>query len=69
MVNLKDNMRNQYKGTSVNCDACVMEVAESQTHVMICPGYAELRVGKDMGMDGDLVAYFRDVMKIREKRN
>ena len=68
MVNLKDNMRNQYKGTSVNCEACSTKVAESQTHVMICPGYAELRVGKDMGMDGDLVDYFRDVLKIREKR-
>ena len=45
-----------------------MELSESKTHVMSCPGYAELRVGKDMGMDGDLVAYFRDDMKIREKR-
>ena len=68
MVNLKDNMRNQYKGTSVNCEACSMKVAESQTHVMICPGYAKLRAGKDMGTDGDLVDYFRDVLKIREKR-
>ena len=68
MINLKDNMKNMYKGASINCDACDMEVAESQTHVMSCPGYSELRVGKDMGKDGDLVAYFRDVLKIREKR-
>ena len=61
-------MKNMYKGTSINCDACDMKVAESQTHVMSCPGYSDLRAGKDMGKDCDLVAYFRDVLKIREKR-
>ena len=68
MINLKDNMKNMYKGASINCDACDMKVAESQTHVMSCPGYTELRVGKDMSKDGDLVGYFREVLKIREKK-
>ena len=36
------------------CDACDMEVAVSETHVMSCPGYNELRVGKDMAKDGDI---------------
>ena len=68
MINLKENMKNMYKGASTNCDACDMEVSESQTHVMSCPGYTELRVGKDMAKDEDLVAYSREVLKIREKR-
>ena len=35
---------------------------------MACPGYVELRVGKDMRRDEDLVAYFREVMILREQR-
>ena len=46
----------------VNCDACNMGVPESQSHVMSCTGYEEIRVGKDMSKDGDLV------LLIREKR-
>ena len=59
---------NNYKGALVNCDACYKRVPESQTHVMICAGYEQLRAGKDMGTDGDLVNYFRDVLLLREKR-
>ena len=44
-----------------------MGVTESQTHVMYCPGYEQLRVGKDMGEDADLGSYFRDVLLMREK--
>ena len=51
----------------MNCDACDLREAESQLHVMSCPGYAELRVGKDMGKDTDMVSYFREVLILREK--
>ena len=68
MVDIKDNMRNKYKGPGVNCDACNMKLAESQIHVMACTGYEDLRVGKDMMNDGDLVKYFREVLLIRERR-
>jgi hypothetical protein len=60
--------RNKYKGTKVNCEACNLEVAESQVHVMVCPGYVELRIGKNMQKDRDLVSYFREVLLIREKK-
>ena len=63
MINIKDNMKNNYKGVLVNCDACDMRVPESQTHVMLCAGYEQL-----MGTDGDLVIYFREVLLLREKR-
>ena len=68
MVDVKDNMRNKYNGTRVNCEACDLEAAESQVHVMVCPGYAELRAGKDMQKDVDLVSYFREVLLLREKK-
>ena len=68
MLDMKDNMRNKYKGTSINCEACDNNKAESQSHVMVCPGYAEVRVGKDMRRDQDLVSYFREVLILREKR-
>ena len=68
MLEVKDNMRNRYKGNNVYCEACDSNTAESQLHVMACPGYAELRAGKDMSKDKDLVDYFREVMLLREKR-
>ena len=68
MVDVKDNMRSKYKGAKVNCEACNLEVAESQVHVMVCPGYVELRIGKDMQKDKDLVSYFREVLLTREKK-
>ena len=68
MVDVKDNMRNKYKGSQVHGDACNMKEPESQVHVMACPGYEDLRAGKDMMKDEDLVSYFREVLLLREKR-
>ena len=67
MIDIKDNMRGKYKGKNINCETCDMKVAESQGHVMVCSGYQELRIGRDMEQDGDLAAYFRDVLLEREK--
>ena len=67
MMDLKDNMRNRYMGTNVNCEACDSNIAESQLHVMTCSGYAELRMGKDMNKNEDLAAYFRGVLVLRER--
>ena len=53
MIDVKDNMRNRYKKTSVNCDACDLRVAESRLHAMSCP--VELQVGKDIRKDTDMV--------------
>ena len=35
---------------------------------MACPGYEDLRVGKDIMKDSDLVNYFRKVLLLRERR-
>ena len=66
MLNLKDNMRGQFK-TNLDCRACNTREIESQTHVLSCTGYADIRVGLDMSNDKDLIAYFAQVMKIRMK--
>ena len=38
---------------------------DTQTHIMICPGYADLRVDKNMKEDKDLVQYFSQVIRKR----
>ena len=34
---------------------------------MWCQAYSEMRVGKDINNDNDLIEYVRNVLKIREK--
>jgi hypothetical protein len=38
---------------------------DTQAHILICPGYEDLRQDKDLSSDKDLVGYFRLVMKRR----
>ena len=38
---------------------------DTQAHILICPGYEDLRQDKDLSSDKDLVGYFRLVMKKR----
>ena len=39
---------------------------DTQQHIMVCPGYAELREGIDLENDRDLVKYFSKVIKQRQ---
>ena len=50
------------------CDSCKSSI-QTQNHIMWCPAYSELRAGKDITNDKDLVDYMRKVMTIREKLN
>ena len=50
------------------CDSCQSAI-ESQDHILWCPAYIDLRNGKSIECDKDLVDYFTSVMKIREKLN
>ena len=68
MVDLKDNMRKRYKGYNNICEACQENVPESQTHVMVCSSYRDIRVGKDLSDNRDLVKYYREVLLRREKK-
>ena len=47
------------------CQDC--EIPDTQDHIVRCPCYQQLRVGKDLTSDKDLVEYFRKVIQIREK--
>ena len=38
---------------------------DSARHVMVCPGYKELRVNRDMNSTLDTVHFFQDVIKLR----
>ena len=43
----------------------VVGCRDTQQHVLICPGYAELRQDKNLDDDKDLVHYFSQVIKRR----
>ena len=68
MLNFKFNYKNDVKNLQElwNCDSCQSAI-ESQDHILWCPAYVDLRKGKSLESDEDLVQYFSSVMKIREK--
>ena len=41
---------------------------DSQSHIVWCPFFSELREGKSLDNNDDLVKYFKQVFKIREER-
>ena len=47
------------------CTEC--STPDTQEHVIRCPFFQHLRIGKNLHSDKDLVDYFRKVIKIREK--
>ena len=47
------------------CRAC--GYVETQTHIMHCPAYKDLREGKSLDSDEDIAEYFGKVLKLREK--
>ena len=63
----RGNFKNMFKQDSINCEGCGMEV-DTQAHAMKCPAYADLRVGKDMSNDRDLVNFFRKVIERRDSK-
>ena len=47
------------------CQDC--DTPDTQDHILRCPCYQQLRVGKNLDSDKDLVQYFRKVIQVREK--
>ena len=68
MLDCKFNYKNdkQYSKELWKCDSCQSAI-ESQDHILWCPAYTDLREGKSIHNDKDLIVYFTEVMKIREK--
>ena len=55
----------KYSKNLWKCQDC--HTPDTQEHVVRCPTYQQLRVGKDLGKDKDLVDYFRKVIENRMK--
>ena len=68
MFDVKFNYKNDKKFASElwRCDSCQTSI-ESQNHVLWCPAYQELREGKNINNDKDLINYMQKVITIREK--
>ena len=68
MLDFKFNYKNDviYSKEMWSCDSCQSAI-ESQDHILWCPAYVDLREGKSINEDKDLIAYFAAVMKIREE--
>ena len=49
------------------CQACRLQVREDQDHLGSCAGYKDLREGKDMDDDNELVKFYQAVMRRREQ--
>ena len=55
----------EFRANNWKCQEC--QVLDTQDHVVRCPVYLNLRTGKDLENDKDLVEYFRKVINIRSK--
>ena len=59
----------RYLATDWRCQACQLQVREDQDHLATtCDGYKDLREGKDMDDDKEMVDFFRMVMRRREQQ-
>ena len=67
---IKRNYRNDraYTRDLWKCDSC-RTMIDTQSHVLWCHSYKNLRMDKDLENDKDLVNYIQDVLKIRSKMN
>ena len=63
---IKGNYKNLHRGKDMRCQGCMLEV-DTQSHVLHCIEYEDLRGDMDMEKDEDMVKYFREVLKRRMK--
>ena len=68
MNHLKANFPSDPKNKRVGGLSCMGcgKTDESNSHVAECTAYADLRMGRDLNNDQDLVNFFKDVMSRRE---
>ena len=70
MYECKMNFLNNpvFKAEMWRCDSC-QSCVDSQSHILYCPAYQQLREGKSLSSDQDIVSYFKEVLAIRLKLN
>ena len=61
---IKGNFKNRFRNSDMQCQGC-KSMEDSQLHVLVCGAYGDLRVGKDLEKDSDMVEYFREVVRRR----
>ena len=68
MFKCKMNFKNvqTFKEDLWLCDSCQSQI-DTQSHVLFCPAYQQLRIDKDIKNDEDLIKYLVQVLQIREK--
>ena len=66
MNKLKGNFKHDKRNADVRCVACGHK-EEINSHVVECLEYADLKVGRDLSNNKDLVNFFKDIMARREK--
>ena len=65
-MNFSNDMENRQ--SLWKCNSCETNI-DTQSHIFFCPAYKTLREGKSLDNDTDVVNYFIEVMRIREKLN
>ena len=69
-IHIKRNFRHDpaYTKDSWKCDSCRTNI-DTQSHMLWCEAYKELRIDKDLQSDKDLTKYIQEVQEIRMKLN
>ena len=69
MFPCKNNFKNDPENTASKwlCKVCMQ--VDSQSHILTCSAYKQLREGKSLDSDQDIVDYYKKVLRIRTKLN
>ena len=69
MYDVSFNYKNNPKNAAEcwRCDSCMSGSIQTQSHILYCEAFRELRKDKDLNSDIDLVSYMKSVLIIREK--
>ena len=57
----------KYAATGWRCQACTLEVREDQEHLASCSGYSDIRAGRDLTVESELVEFIKSVMARRKE--
>ena len=65
---IKGNHKNMYRDQDMKCGGCNMEL-DTQSHVLSCEAYRDLREDKVLSSDEGMIEYFRQVINRRMKED
>ena len=57
----------KYVATGWRCPACALEVREAQEHLARCEGYSDIRAGKALTVESELVKFVKSVVASRKE--